>query len=349
VVQTAVLVGCGAMAKGWLKALAETPDLQGAVKIVGLVDLSRAAAEALAAEFSLPDAVIGTVLEDVLNRTGPDLVFDVVIPAARRGVVATALAQGCHVLSEKPMASSIDEARELVALAAGAGRVHAVVQNRRFVPAVRRIRALLESGALGEVSGLYCDFFVGAHFGGFREQMDHVLLLDMAIHTFDAARYMIGRPAEAVYCYETNPQGSWWQAGATAQAIFEFQGGVPFVYRGSWCAEGANTSWEGSWRITGSKGTLLWDGAEGLTAHAVAGDTGFFRPLVELAVPPVPDPARVSGHASVIRDFLAATSSGHQPETAGSDNIRSLAMVFGAIDSAERGQRVAIPNMDEAA
>ena len=41
-------------------------------------------------------------------------------------------------------------------------------------------------------------------------------------------------------------------------------------------------------------------------------------------------------------DFVAAVRSGSEPETVGRDNIRSLAMVFGAIESAEAGRRVEI-------
>lgn len=48
-------------------------------------------------------------------------------------------------------------------------------------------------------------------------------------------------------------------------------GGVIFNYRGSWCAEGLRTSWESAWRITGSLGTLLWDGADDIRAEVVRG------------------------------------------------------------------------------
>lgn len=71
------------------------------------------------------------------------------------------------------------------------------------------------------------------HFGGFREEMDNVLLLDMAIHTFDAARYVAGRKPLTVYCVERNPKGSWYRHGASANAIFEFSDDIVFSYRGS--------------------------------------------------------------------------------------------------------------------
>jgi len=311
------------------------------VVVVGLVDLDLGAANRLRDEFGL-SAATGTDLDAMLTQTKPDLLFDVVIPSARRDVVMTGLRHGCHVLTEKPMAASLAEARDLVAAAKSAGRIHAVVQNRRYVEGVRRIREMIESGVLGELTALHADFFIGAHFGGFREQMQDVLLLDMAIHTLDAARFMAGADPLAVYALESNPRGSWYAHGAAANAIFEFSDDVLFTYRGSWVAEGGTTSWESQWRIVGTTGTLLWDGAERFEARAVAGDSGFLRPLRDVAVPPPPRPAQTHGHASVIAEFLDAIETGRVPETAGSDNIKSLAMVFAAIESARTRQRVLI-------
>lgn len=336
----AVLTGCGAMSVGWLEALTRNPMLNGRVELVGLVDLLPETAKARAQAFGLESAMIGSDLDAVLDATKPDLLFDVVVPQARRQVVETGLAHGCHVLTEKPMASSLEDARAMIAAAERAGRIHAVVQNRRYVAGVRRIAAFLASGAIGEATALHCDFFIGAHFGGFREEMQNVLLLDMAIHTFDAARLMSGRSAEAVYCHETNPRGSWYAHGAAANATFEMQDDVVFTYRGSWAAEGANTSWEGAWRFCGTRGTLLWDGADGFSARVVAGGEGFMRPLEEVSVPDGVDPRLTQGHASVISAFVDAVEAGTQPETVSSDNINSLAMVLSAIESARLHQRV---------
>jgi predicted dehydrogenase len=338
----AVLAGCGGMAKGWLRALREQPELKDRVQIVGLVDLDLSAAERLRQEFNLDTAATGTELDRMLSVTKPDLLFDVVVPQARHDVVMTGLRHGCHVLTEKPMAASLDEARSLVAAAKAAGRVHAVVQNRRFIEGVRRIRETIASGALGQLTALHADFFIGAHFGGFREQMQDVLLLDMAIHTLDAARFMAGAEPLAVYCHETNPAGSWYAHGAAANAIFEFSGEIVFTYRGSWVAEGGTTSWESAWRIIGTTGTLLWDGADNFDARAVAEQSGFLRPLRDVVVSPPPHPSETHGHASVIAEFLDAVETGRTPETAGADNIKSLAMVFAAIESARTRQRVLI-------
>jgi predicted dehydrogenase len=336
----AALVGCGAMSRAWLQAAAKTPDL----RIVGLADLDPARAKERAVEFGLKDAVIARDVQDVVDKSHPDLLFDIVVPSARHEVVSTGLAAGCHVLSEKPMAQTLDEARDLVVRAKRAGRIHAVVQNRRYVAGVRRIARALKIGAIGEIASVHADFFLAPHFGGFREEMDHVLLLDMAIHTFDALRCMTGLAASGVYCREWNPSSSWYRQGSSAAAIFELETGATFVYRGSWCAPGLPTSWESAWRFAGAKGSLVWDGADAIRIEALASGerNGLFAPVAPVEPPALTEGDRIGGHFGVLSDFVAAVRSGSEPETAGRDNIRSLAMVFGAIESAEKGLRVAI-------
>lgn len=329
------------MAKGWLRAL-QSSELRSEVEIVGLVDLDLSVARTLAAEFGLERADIGTDLASVIETTQADMVFDVVVPSARSTVVSTALRRGCHVLSEKPLAASMDEAKALLALAAETGRVHAVVQNRRFISGIRRLRRAVEDGLVGEVSGIHCDFFIGPHFGGFREAMDNVLLLDMAIHTFDAARFISGRQPLTVYCVESNPSGSWYAHGASANAIFTLSGGAVFTYRGSWCAEGRRTSWESAWRLVGSKGMITWDGEEAFEATIAGGEPGLLRGHQVLPIHSAPDENQTHGHASVLVDFIRAVKSGRRPETASDDNIKSLSMVFGAIESARTGLPVSI-------
>ncbi|WP_037086153.1 Gfo/Idh/MocA family protein [Neorhizobium vignae] len=335
-----VLCGCGAMAKGWLRALRSTPKLRQAFTIVGLVDLDVSLAQALAAEFSLQPVSVGSDLTTMLNETRADIVFDVVIPAARHSVVKAALSHGCHVLSEKPMATSMEEATDLIRAAEAAGRIHSVVQNRRFISGVRRMRRFVDSGAIGDITAIHCDFFIAPHFGGFREQMDNVLLLDMAIHTFDAARFVSGKTPLSVYCLETNPAGSWYAHGASANAVFELTDNVVFTYRGSWCAEGQRTSWESEWRIVGSNGMLTWDGEDIFRACVAGRDGGLLRGAIPIEVLPPLREEETHGHASVIADFLSAIETGAVPETAGQDNIKSLAMVFGAIESARSRQAI---------
>lgn len=343
----AVMVGCGQMSKGWLSAIRGTAALNASIDIVGFVDVAEGVAAARAAEHGYTEAHTGSDLWAMLETLKPNVVFDLVVPPARRGVVECAFASGCDVLSEKPMANTVAEAEALLALARKTGRCHAVVQNRRHLPGIRRMKALIESGELGEITSLHADFFLAPHFGGFREEMNHVLLLDMAIHSFDAARYLLPSEPVAVYCQETNPKGSWYAHGASANALFDCEDGATFSYRGSWCAEGAPTSWESGWRVIGTKGSVLWDGNLGIEGAVRDGDDGFFRPTRPVDLPPVPDlPAE--GHAGVILDFVTALEEGRDPISVNTDNIRSLAMVFSAIESSETGRRVEFGQIREA-
>ncbi len=330
------------MARGWLKALQEAKELQGDVTLVGLVDLDLSTAEKLAAEFDLTDVVIGTDLEAVLMEARADMLFDVVVPSARASVVATALRHGCHVLSEKPLATSLEEGEMLLTLAAETDRVHAVVQNRRFITGIRRLRRAVDEGLIGELTGIHCDFFIGPHFGGFREAMENVLLLDMAIHTFDAARFVSAKQPLSVYCVETNPSGSWYAHGAAANAIFRLSGDAVFTYRGSWCAEGRRTSWESAWRLVGSRGMLTWDGEEAFEVTVAGKEPGLLRGFDTLNLPEAPVDAETHGHRSVLSDFIRAVRDGTTPETVSTDNIKSLAMVLGAIESARTGTAIDI-------
>ena len=334
----AVLVGCGGMAGAWLKAAQEAGDIEW----VGFVDLREEAARNRAAESGATAPVIGTDLAAVLTATQPDVVCDCTIPEAHHRVTLTALAHGCHVLGEKPLADSMAHAREMVAAARQAGKIYAVIQNRRYLPQIRRVKNFLNAGTIGEITTVNCDFYIGAHFGGFRDKMRHVLLLDMAIHTFDQARFLTGADAVAVYCKEWNPRGSWYDMDASAIAIFEMSNGLMYTYRGSWCSEGMNTSWECDWRIVGTNGSAKWDGGDGFQAEAVTKPGGFFSDKALVDWPPHDPGAKVGGHTGLLREFVASVRSGQTPETICSDNIKSLAMVFAAIESAETGKRVEV-------
>ncbi len=336
---SAILAGCGGMSRTWLQAAAAQEGLS----VVALVDLVPEVARERAAQFGLEGAGCYSSLGEALMAHQADVVFDCTVPPAHHAVTLEALRAGCHVLGEKPMADSMEHAREMVAAAREADRIYAVIQNRRYRAPIRRVRQALAAGLVGKVHTVNADFYLGAHFGGFRAAMDHVLLLDMAIHSFDQARFLADARAEAVYCHEYNPPGSWYAHGASAMAVFEMTGGIAFNYRGSWCSEGSQTSWECDWRIIGDKGTLRWDGADGI--GVTVGDPkseNLVRPSFAVDVPPLDWDDADDGHAGLIREFLRCVREGGRPLTHCEDNIHSLAMVFGAIESAETGRRVVV-------
>jgi predicted dehydrogenase len=334
----AVLVGCGQMSRVWLEAARETPGLE----LVGFVDIFPGAAEKAAAEFHRPGAAIGTDLDAVLKSTAANILFVCTVPEAHRGNILSGLRHGCHVLTEKPLTATMAEARSLLGAAKKARQVIAVTQNYRYRRAVRSLKRFLESGKIGCITGLDAEFYIGAHFGGFRDQMKHVLLLDMSIHHFDLARFLAGGQPRAVTAHEWNPSNSWYRHGASASASFEFDRSVVFNYRGSWCSQGFDTPWDGAWRIWGEKGAVRWDGADKIEAEVVKKENGFVWPKATVRVPLLPARTFSAPHAALMREFIHCLDSGRAPETAIADNIQSLAMIHGAIASARKGRRVVL-------
>ncbi len=341
-----VCVGCGHIVEQWLNYAVARSDLE----VAGLVDLKRENAERWRDRLNLGRARVGEDLETMLNVVRPDVVFDCTVPSAHAGVVVTALNRGCHVFGEKPMADTLDNARRMREAARRANRVYAVMQNRRFTPGIRSFSAFLAGGAIGRLTTLHSAFLIGAHFWTFQNRMRHPLLLDMAIHTFDEARFISGAEPVRVWARDWKPEGCWFEGEASAVAHFQMSDGVVYTYRGSWCAEGFNTSWDGEWQALATRGSARWDGAQALAAQVVVQtpdgrpESGVFSTLSDCPVPEVP--CRANGHFAWLDQAFDALARGQKPETHAGDNIRSLAMVLGAIESAETGREVDLSGGD---
>ncbi|MFB4270631.1 Gfo/Idh/MocA family protein [Nonomuraea sp. GTA35] len=333
-----VQVGAGAMGLAWLRTLAAAED----VELVGVADLDVARAETAvravcdsgvspsggSAGGSGGGAVkVAGSLGELLAATEPDAVVNVTVPDAHSAVNIEALFAGVPVLCEKPAAPTLAEALVQAAAAEATGRLLMISQSRRYFAALAAFRERIAE--LGTPGLLTTDFFRAPRFGGFRDEMPQPLLVDMAIHAFDAARHLLGQEPVSVVCESWNPAWSWYQGDASATATFLFSGGTRYVFTGSWCAQGRDTSWNGEWRAVGAGGTATWDGERCVTS-SVAG------PAEEVA------PAAHEQIAGALAEFVGAVRTGAEPDGAINGNVRSLAMVEAAVRSAEMGERVGI-------
>ena len=332
-----IVVGCGAMSNTWLDYAQQRTNAE----IVGLVDVNIEVANAMAQRRNLKVPVFSD-LSQALEETDANLVFDITIPAVHKQITTTALEANCHVFGEKPMAENLEDAKEVLRVAEQSEKKYSVMQNRRYLKQIRSLQHLLSNGEIGRVGSIHADFFLGPHFGGFRDIMDHPLILDMAIHTFDQERFISGADPVSVYCHEYNPPGSWYKGNASAICIFEMTDGSVFSYRGSWCAEGLHTSWEGDWRITGSIGSARWDGINMPVCEVIdeSSPVDFISPFKMVEVPNNWD--HKEEHWGCLDEMFASIEEGRLAETDGSDNIESMKMVFGAIESAKSGQKIYI-------
>lgn len=330
----AIVVGAGGISNAWFPPLKAEE-----VEVAAVVDIRHEAAEKQVEKHGLK-AKVSDDLKKTLRETEADFVVDLTIPEAHCEVTCAALKAGLHVIGEKPMASSMAEARRMARTAEKTGRMYMVSQSRRWNPLHDSIAKTIRSGGLGALTTLNCDFYIGAHFGGFRDQMESPLVLDMLIHQFDLARMMSGKDAVSVYAEEFNPKGSWYKGDAAANCLFEMTDGVRFALRGSWCAEGFHTSWNGNWRIIGEKGTLLYENDGEPRMQVAADGEGFHRELSD--VEPVKSDMQYATMHGALREMLAFLRTGKKPQTESADNIKSLAMVFAAMESSRKGRRVKV-------
>lgn len=328
-----VVVGAGGMGRAWLNTVEQSP----LVELAGIVDLDLDAAQAAAAALGRPGLPVGAGTAQLASDVGAQAVINVTVPAAHHPVTAEALAAGLPVLGEKPVASTVAQGLSLAAAAELTGQLFMVSQSRRYN---RHLFAAKELGSsLGGVGIVSAEFFKAPHFGGFRDAMDHPLLLDMAIHQFDMARFLLDADPVSVFCEEYNPQWSWYRGDAGATAIFEMSGGERFVFTGSWCSPGMETSWNANWRISGENGTVLWDGDNAPTLETV-------EPAAGPDLGEVVDPGQEI--AGSLRDFVRALRTGSAPMGQVHENIMSLAMVEAAMASASSGTRVSVGGLLEA-
>ena len=282
----------------------------------------------------------------MLDAQRPDFVVNVTAPAAHHAVTLAALRHGVPVLSEKPMAASLAEAVEMVAAADRAERLLMVSQNRRYMPELAAFRD--RSGGSGRSPASRCEFFI-AHRDRRRRvpaRFAQPLLLDMAIHLFDAARAITGADPLSVYCEAYNPPWSWYAGPAAASAIFRMSDGLRFTFTGNWAAPWLRDVVDGllarhrraRQRDLGRRGRAA-GGARPRRARRRR--RARHRPARPRALP------RPRGSAGRLRRRAA-----HRLVPAGEchDNLRSLAMCHAAVESAALGAPVAVePGSDDSA
>jgi predicted dehydrogenase len=327
-----VVVGAGNMGVKW----ATTVRGSAVAELVGVADLAPDAAGARLGAAGLADVPVAASLAEALAAGPVDLVVNATVPEAHHGTTTAALRAGVDVLSEKPAAATLAQALSLAAAAQAHGRRLAVSQSRRYHPQLERFREQVEG--LGPVGMVTTEFFRAPRFGGFRERMADPLLVDMAIHPFDTVRHLLDQEPVAVYAEAFNPGWSWYDGNAAAAVVFEMSGGTRYVYAASWCSPGAETSWNGSWRVSAAGGTARWDGDHPPQVDSATG----------AGEPDGPDGRPTSGRAGIdaaLHEFAATRHAAVAPRGDISENLVSLAMVEAALTSSAARGRVLLADV----
>lgn len=147
------IVGCGQFSRAHISAL---QDIQG-VEIVGTCDRDRWRAEdiAHAARSAHPYSDLATMLEN----EHPQVVHILTPPTTHANLAIQAMQAGCHVLVEKPMALSLQEADQMIVTAKENGVKLGTNHNYLYNPCILKARQLVEHGDIGEV--VYVDGYYG--------------------------------------------------------------------------------------------------------------------------------------------------------------------------------------------
>ena len=321
---------------GWNWAFEITRQVPG-VEPVAWVDLDPAVRAREIERVGLPPERVFATLEEACRAVEADAALLVVPLAAHRALTEAAIGAGLHVLVEKPFTETLADARDLARLAAARGRVLMVSQNYRWFPALRHARSLLHDGAIGQLTVATLDFAM-LYGPGYRYFfLDQPLLSDMAIHHFDALRYLLQDEPVEVACWSWNEPGSPFTGNPAALAVIRFAKGTLVSYRGSWIARGPQTDYGGSWRLEGSTGALQF-------SFRGPGDLRELADRLTLWRGGRQEPVTLPGLALKDRKGVLATfadwiAQGQMPEDASSaeDNLMSLALMFAAIRSARTG------------
>jgi predicted dehydrogenase len=337
-----IQIGGGFWGSGWARVIHEFPETD----LAAVVDVSAPALAQTCDPIALPDSQRFTSLENALASVQADAALVVVPPEVHVDVATQCLEAGLDVLVEKPFAPSVDEAAQIVERADALGRTVMVTQSFRFKRGPQTVRKLIEEGAIGEIEQVDVRFAKAPVFGGFREEMEEPLIVDMAIHHFDFLRGILGLEPVRVRATSFNPSWSWYGGNASAFAQFETASGAARVsYSGSWVSKSRETTWDGSWEIQGTEGSIVWEHNRVEYRPANFGLTVYRKDALErgegvMDIPLVELPAEE--RAGTLHEFVSASREGRAPQASGADNLRSLALVFGAVESTRTGDWIEI-------
>lgn len=184
----AAVIGVGAMGRHHARVYDQMTETQ----LVGVADASAEASGRIA---QLHHTTAYTDHHELLDETRPDVVTVAVPTESHARVALDALEAGCHVLIEKPIAATEEQARELIERADALKRKLMVGHIVRFDPAVRALKERLEAGELGRIFQVRC-----RRLGPFPARIRDVgVVIDLATHDLDLIRYLTGQEAVRVY------------------------------------------------------------------------------------------------------------------------------------------------------
>ena len=321
------LVGCGAITKEHLIAYRTA-----GYDVAALCDIDQQAAESRRKEF-FPAASITTDMDTLLAMPETEVVDIATHVAVRPPLVEAALRAGKHVLSQKPFVLDLAEGERLVGVADANKRSLAVNQNGRWAPHFCFIRRAIAQGLIGQVQSVQMavhwdhNWIAGTEF----DRMQHVILFDFAIHWFDILCCFLPDSAPlrvSASCAVGAGQKA--KPPLLGQASIEYEHAQAQLFFNGNCREGQSDTTT----IVGTEGTLTSTGPDLRKQRLTLCRDG------KIETPELSGSWFPGGFHGTMGELLLSIEEQRESEISAANNLRSLALCFAAVASAEEGRAV---------
>jgi predicted dehydrogenase len=339
------LIGCGKIAQTHAKALSALEE----ANFVACCDRDEPRARELAATYGVPNVYADAV--EMLNSGTIEAVCVCTPHPLHEPMVVAAAAAGVHVICEKPIAISLEQADNMVEAAEEAGVKFGVIFQRRFWPAAKRIRAAIDEGRLGTLTLGECsaqiwrprEYFESDPWRGKWATEGGGVLMNQAVHAIDQFLWYMGDPVEVVGRYATLKHGDYIDVEDTAVATVMFENGALGTIQAS---STFNPNFGFRVAIHGDSGAVVsvWENPEGQQG---VNDLWTFPGEEEQRATWEAEDRGHSGfpgfHALQIQDFLQAVRDDRAPAVTGRDALKSLEVILAIYESSRTGQPVRMP------
>lgn len=321
------IIGAGLQGRRRAEAMRQFPDTE--IRVISAAH--REPAQALAKEMGC-DAEVGW--DAVVARDDIDAVIVCTPPQLHAEISVEAMRRRKHVLCEKPLARTVEEAQGMLDVAASTGVVLKCGFNHRHHPGIVQARAWFDEGLIGKPMFVRCRYGICGRPGYEKEwRADPRIvagghLMEQGIHAIDLSRWFLGEFAE-VTCFR---QSYYWPTGDledNAFVLYRTQEGAIATIHSSL------TQWKNlfSFEVYGESGQVTVEGLGGGygTERAILGLRDFTAPFSEKIVE---FRGQDSSWAAEWKEFLAAIQGQREPLGNGQDGLESLRLVFAAYEAA---------------
>jgi predicted dehydrogenase len=237
-----------------------------------LVGRNEAKLRDLAGRHGLTDHT--TDLDAALARDDVQIYFDAQVTSEREKAIGLAIAAGKHIYTEKPTSTTLNGAIELARAADAAGVKHGVVQDKLFLPGLRKLQRLIEGGFFGRILSVRGEFGYWVFEGdwqsaqrpswNYRAQDGGGIVVDMFPH-WHYVLEQIFAPVRAVTAHVTTHIPDRWDekgerydatADDSAYGIFELDGGIVAQINSSWAVR-VNRDELVEFQVDGTEGSAV--------------------------------------------------------------------------------------------